>query len=194
MNKKPSTYLLFAMTLCLSLSAQSEDYVIDTKGMHAFIQFKVKHLGFSWLLGRFNKFDGTFSYDEKQADKSKVQVNIDLASLDSNHAERDKHLRSKKFFDVSRYPNASFISSGYEDKGDGKGILKGEFKLRGVSQEITIEVQQVGAGQDPWGGYRRGFEGHTIVHLSDYKMTEGNRLGPQAEDVELDLFIEGIRQ
>ncbi len=194
MIKKTFTYLLFGISLCLSVTAQAEDYVIDTKGMHASIEFKVKHLGYSWLSGRFNKFDGTFSYDEKNPEKNKVQINIDVASLDSNHAERDKHLHSKDFFDVDKYPKASFVSTGYINKGNGKGILKGKLKLRGVTKDIAIDVQQIGAGNDPWGGYRRGFMGQTILHLSDYNMAKANILGPVAEKVELALYIEGIRK
>jgi len=194
MIKKIFTYLLLGISLCLSATAQAEDYVIDTKGMHAFIEFKVKHLGYSWLLGRFNKFDGTFSYDEKNPEKSKVQINVDIASLDSNHAERDKHLRSKDFFNVSKYPKASFVSLGYVNKGNGNGILTGKFTLRGVTKDIAIDVQQIGAGKDPWGGYRRGFMGKTTLHLSDYNMAKANILGPAAENVELALYIEGIRK
>jgi len=194
MIRKYFTYILFSMVFFLASVAHAEDYVIDTKGMHAFIQFKIKHLGYSWLLGRFNRFDGTFSFDKQNQKNNKVRVNIDVASLDSNHAERDKHLRSKRFFDVRKYPRATFESTAYEDRGNGKGILQGKFTLRGVTKEITIDVQQIGAGKDPWGGYRRGFAGHTTLHLSDYQMAEGKILGPVAENVELSLYVEGIRK
>jgi len=191
---KTFRYTLLAMAFCLSATVQAEDYVIDTKGMHAAIGFKIKHLGFSWLLGRFNKFDGSFSYDEKNPKSNKVQVNVDVTSLDSNHAERDKHLRSKKFFDANKYPLATFVSTSYKDKGNGKGILKGKFTLRGVTKAISINVQQIGTGKDPWGGYRRGFEGRTTLHLSDYQMADAKMLGAVAENVELNLFIEGVRK
>ena len=175
-------------------SAAPEHYVIDTEGMHAFITFRVQHLGFSWLEGRFNRFSGAFDYDEANPANNRVQVEIDVASLDSNHAERDKHLRSERFFDVRKYPKASFVSTAWEDLGGGKARLKGRFTLRGVTQDITIDVQQIGSGRDPWGGFRRGFEGTTVLKLSDYKMKEGHVLGPVAEDVRVWLSIEGIRQ
>jgi len=194
MIHKAFVYTLLSLVFFITSVAQAEDYVIDTKGMHAFIEFKVKHLGYSWLLGRFNHFDGTFSYDEKNQKNNKLQINIDVASLDSNHAERDKHLRSKRFFDVKKYPKATFESTAYDDKGNGKGVLHGMFTLRGVTKNIAIDVQQIGAGKDPWGGYRRGFEGHTTLHLSNYQMAEGKILGPVAENVELYLFVEGIRK
>lgn len=186
-----------ALILALAVATPAlaaENYVIDTAKNHAFIQFKIKHLGFSWLLGRFNTFEGSFSFDEATAANNKVSVDIDVASIDTNHAERDKHLRSPDFFDVDKFPRASFVSTGYEARGDGKGVLRGNLTLRGITKEIAIDVSQVGAGDDPWGGYRRGFEGTTTLHLSDYNMVKGGMLGPAAENVELFLSVEGIRQ
>ncbi len=189
---------LFSLALLFSLGATTaqavEHYVIDTKGMHAFITFKVKHLGYSWLSGRFNRFSGEFDYDEANPANNRVRLEIDVASIDTNHAERDKHLRSERFFDVKKFPKARFVSTGWEDHGNGKATLKGRFTLRGITKDISIDVSQVGAGKDPWGGFRRGFEGTTTLHLSDYKMKEGHILGPVAEDIEIWLSIEGVRQ
>jgi len=178
----------------LSTTAQAEDYNFDIKGQHAFIQFKIKHLGYSWLLGSFQKFDGQFSFDDAHPENNKVSVSIDVASLDTNHAERNKHLRSADFFDVEKYPTATFTSTSYEDKGHDTGIVHGTLNLRGVNKDIAIEVKQIGTGPDPWGGYRRGFEGHTTLHLSDYNMKKGGMLGAAAENVEIFLSIEGVRQ
>jgi polyisoprenoid-binding protein YceI len=183
------------LSLAFTLPAQAaEDYVIDTKGQHAFIQFKIKHLGYSWLIGNFNTFNGSFHYDEANPANNSINIDIDVASLFSNHAERDKHLRSADFFDVAKFPKASFVSTGYEDKGDGKGVLKGDLTLRGITREVTIDVNQIGTGKDPWGGYRRGFEGHTTLHLSDYNMAKAAMLGPVAENVEMYFSFEGVRQ
>ncbi len=180
--------------LLMTVPAMAENYVIDTQNHHAFIQFKVKHLGYSWLLGRFDAFKGTFSFDAKHPENNSVKIVIDTSSIDTNHAKRDKHLRSSDFFDVTKYPTATFASTSYEDKGNGKGVLRGILHLHGVTKKIDIDVDQVGTGSDPWGGYRRGFEGHTTLHLSDYHMPFAPKLGPVSEDVELYLSIEGIRQ
>ncbi|HID44514.1 MAG TPA: hypothetical protein EYP34_01995, partial [Chromatiaceae bacterium] len=142
----------------------------------------------------FNKFEGEFSYDGKRPETNRVKVSIDVASLDSNHAERDKHLRSKRFFDVGKFPEASFVSTAWEQKGDGKAVLKGNFTLRGITKEIAIDVSDVGNGPDPWGGYRRGFEGSTVLHLSDWNMKEAKILGDAAEDIHVYLSIEGVRK
>lgn len=183
--------LAFSM-LALSTVASAEEYDIDNKGAHASIQFKIKHLGYSWLVGRFNTFDGSFTYDEKNPSASKIEVNIDPASVDSNHAERDKHLRSEDFFYVSKYPTAKFVSTAFKDKGNGKATLEGNLTLRGVTKPVSIEVEQIGTGKDPWGGYRRGFSGSTMLTLKDFGIPKD--LGPASREVELFLSIEGIRR
>ena len=89
--------LLIAGALFLSVSSsvmQAADYVVDTKGAHASINFKIQHLGYSWLTGRFDKFSGTFSYDSKNVSDSKIEMIIDTTSVNSNHAGRDKHIKS----------------------------------------------------------------------------------------------------
>ncbi|PYE31383.1 polyisoprenoid-binding protein YceI [Idiomarina fontislapidosi] len=178
----------------LAAPAVAEDYVIDTEGQHAFIQFKIKHLGYSWLLGRFNDFEGKFSYDEANPSNASVEVTIDTASIDTNHAERDKHLRSDDFLNTSEYAEATFVSTRYVPDSDdaNEGTLYGNFTLNGVTKEIAIDVEQVGAGEDPWGGFRRGFEGEVDLTLADYNIDYN--LGPEAKEVELYLSIEGVRQ
>lgn len=193
------TFTALALTIALGISsfnaqAATEQYTIDTEGMHAFVTFKVKHLGYSWLEGHFNKFSGDFSYDEANPANNRVKMDIDVKSLDSNHAERDKHLRSERFFDSKKFPDASFVSTGWIDNGNGKATLKGKFTLRGVTKDIELAVSQIGGGKDPWGGFRRGFEATTTLHLSDYNMKEAKILGPAAENVELWIAIEGVRK
>lgn len=183
--------LAAALVLSFAMPAHADRYVIDTKGAHAFIQFKIQHLGYSWLSGRFNTFEGAFEYDEKKPNESSVKVNIDTASVDSNHAARDKHLRSKDFLEVDKFPQASFVSTSFAE--DGKNItLKGKFTLHGVTKDIVIKGHHVGAGADPWGGFRRGFEGSTTIALKDYNILMN--LGPASQDVQLTLSVEGIRQ
>jgi len=171
---------------------QAADYVIDTMKAHAFIQFRIQHLGYSWLLGRFNDFSGKFSYDEANPDAASVEVRIETGSIDSNHAERDKHLRGEDFLDVDRYPQAVFVSTGYRENPDKSAILSGNLTLHGVTRPVQIDVEPVGHGPDPWGGYRMGFTGTTRLKLADYGIDYD--LGPASREVDLFLSIEGIRQ
>jgi len=184
-----------AATLAVSFaspSAQAADYVIDTKGAHASIQFRVQHLGYSWLYGRFNTFDGAFSYDAANPGASKVNVTIDTASVDSNHAERDKHLRGADFLDVDQFPKAAFVSTAINVNADGSAKISGEFTFHGVTKPITLDVKKMGEGQDPWGGYRAGFEGSTTITMADYGLTYN--LGPASTQAEIILTLEGVRQ
>ena len=180
-----------AAAIVLPGQALAENYIIDTKGAHAFIQFRIQHLGYSWLSGRFNTFTGKFSYDEKNPGAAKIEVDIDPASIDSNHAERDKHLRNEDFLTVDKFGTATFKSTKYTGTAE-EGTLEGELTLMGVTKPIAIKVKKLGEGKDPWGGYRRGFEGTTRFALADYGVDYN--LGPASKDVELYLSIEGIRK
>lgn len=183
---------LLAVGILLSSTSQAADYVVDTRGMHAAVQFRVKHLGYSWLHGRFNDFSGQFSFDESNPSGAKIAINIETTSLDSNHAERDKHLRSDDFLDTSEFPEASFVSTSSSLDEHGNGSVTGNFTLRGITKPITIIVSSVGAGDDPWGGFRRGFEGTTEFQLKDFGIDYD--LGPASASVYLTLSVEGIRQ
>jgi polyisoprenoid-binding protein YceI len=190
--KKIITGLALGSIMALSGTLQAADYVIDKEGAHAFINFKISHLGFSWLYGRFNDFDGTFSWDADKPEASQVQVNINTASVDSNHAERDKHLRSDDFLNVEAHPQATFRSTGVEMTGDDTARVAGELTLNGVTNPVVLDARFMGEGEDPWGSYRAGFEGTTRLVLRDYNIDYD--LGPTAHEVELLLTIEGIRQ
>ncbi|MFC3154269.1 YceI family protein [Gilvimarinus japonicus] len=192
--KKTLAGVIIASSAVAASSSMAADYVIDTKGAHASINFQVQHLGYSWLLGRFNNFNGDFSYDPKNVEASSINVTIDTTSVDSNHAERDKHLRGSDFLEVEKYPEAKFVSKRISDIDDGgeEFDIVGDLTLHGVTKEITIEVEKVGEGKDPWGGYRVGFEGEAEIRMKDFGITKD--LGPASQVVELTLHIEGIRQ
>jgi polyisoprenoid-binding protein YceI len=183
---------ILAGAIAVSSPAAAADYAIDTKGQHAAITFRVNHLGFSWIMGRFDKFSGTFSFDDKAPDASKVKVEIDTASVNTNHGERDKHLRSPDFLDVEKFPKATFESTSVKPAGDGKATITGKLTLHGVTKEIAIDAQHVGGGADPWGGYRDGFTGTTKITLADFGITK--ELGPATKDVTLTLDLEGVQQ
>ncbi|MCL1123044.1 YceI family protein [Shewanella surugensis] len=187
---------LLSMALSTSLLfggvAQASDYVIDTQGAHASIEFRVSHLGYSFVVGRFNEFEGDFSFDKNKVSDAKVNVVINTASVDSNHAERDKHLRGSDFLNTGKFPKASFSSTSVVDKGQGNFIINGDFTLNGVTKPLAITAHEIGEGNDPWGGYRAGFEGSTEFALKDYNIKMD--LGPASSHVKLDLVIEGIKK
>ena len=170
-------------------ASQAADYRIDAG--HSFVQFKVSHIGVSWMIGTFDTLSGSFKYDPDAGPGGQsISVEIDTASVDTGHAERDKHLRSADFLNVDAFPTATFVSTGYEGDAEG-GTMTGDLTLHGVTKPIAIAVKTVGEGKDPWGGYRAGFEGTVSLTRKDFGM--GYNLGPAAESMELFLFIEGIR-
>lgn len=173
--------------------AQADDYVIDTEGQHAFVQFKINHLGFSYILGSFESFDGQFHYDPDNLEASSVSMEVDINSLNTNNAERDKHFLSDDFLDAGQYPTATFTSTGFEPTGDDEGIVTGELSLHGETREIEMPVTLVGEGDDPWGGYRAGFEGSTTLTLADFNIDMSD-FPEVMHDLELYVTFEGIRQ
>lgn len=191
MKVAPLFSALLGAAVVFTTPAAAAEYVIDTAKAHASITFRIQHLGFSWLTGRFDDFSGNFSYDESKPENSKVKVEINTDSVNTNHAERDKHLRGKDFLDVAKYPKAIFESTAVKVDGD-KATIVGNLTLHGVTKEIEIAAAPVGGGKDPWGGFRQGFTGTTSIPLKDFGIDFN--LGPASEAVDLTLDIEGIRQ
>ena len=171
-------------------TTRAAEYRIDPA--HSFIQFKISHLGYSWMIGTFDKLSGDFTFDPSAGPAGqKISVEIDTTSIDTSHAERDKHLRSADFLNVEKFPKATFVSTAYEGDAQG-GTMKGNLTRMGVTKPIAFDVKKVGEGDDPWGGYRAGFEGNTTLKRSDFGA--GRSLGPASESMDLFLFIEGIRK
>lgn len=188
---KKLSILLFGVLLAIGLSrpAAAAEYAIDTDGMHASITFRVSHLGFSWIHGRFDDFEGTFTFDEKNPAATKISVRIDPASINTNHAGRDNHLRSKDFLNVDAYPEARFESTSVTVTGDNSARVRGNLTLHGVTKEIEITAQYVGGGKDPWGGYRQGFTGVARFNPNDFGAGNG-----WVNEIIMTLDIEGIRK
>ena len=178
--------------LLISGPVIAADYKIDTSGKHAFIQFKVSHLGYSYVLGDFPDFEGSFSYDADNPNASSVTLTIDTTTVDTRHAKRNVHIRGSDFLDVKKFPSATFVSNSYEDQGGGNGILKGDLTLHGATRAIEVPVSKIGEGKDPWGGYRAGFEGNVTITMADFGIDYN--LGPASRTVDIYFSIEGIRQ
>lgn len=192
-TKKHLAAVLIAGAGMLSLPTLADDYVIDTKGAHASINFSVTHLGFSTLTGRFNTFSGEFTYDPANLAASSVNVTINTNSVDTNHAERDKHLRTPEFLNVEKNPKSTFVSKKVVLGSDKNSFdLVGDFTLNGVTKSITIAAKKIGEGKDPWGGQRAGFSGTTEIFLKDFKIE--SKFIPDSESIKLALFIEGVKK
>lgn len=169
--------------------AAEEKYKIDPT--HSFVTFSIAHLGYSLLQGRFDTIEGSFLLDTDKSEGAAIQATVATASINSNHAERDKHLRGKDFLDVDKFPQATFQSRRIVSQGD-KTVVDGDLTLHGVTRPVTFEAKMIGGGPDPWGGFRRGYAGTLRIKRADYGVSYN--LGPAAEEMDLGLYIEGIRQ
>jgi len=196
MLPKTLAALTMGFTLLTAGQVMAADYVIDKEGQHAFIDLKVKHLEYSFITGTFRDLDGTFSFDPARPEDSKVEVNVRTASLFTNHTERDKHLRDKEYLNVDEFPDARFVSTGVKLTGnnaDGQltADVTGDLTLSGVTKSIVVKSTFLGEGDDPWGGYRAGFEGTTSILREDFGQT--GQLSPGSSRIELYITFEGIR-
>lgn len=181
----------FALAMTAMPAAAAEQYAIDES--HTFVTFEVSHIGYAWMPGTFNDVSGTFTYDPDNRANSSAQFTVKTNSLDTNHAKRDKHLRSEEFFNVSKWPEATFKSTAYEPTGEDTAILRGDLTIKGTTKTVELEVRELAAREDPWGDFRRAFTATTEIDMRDFNVDEYG-LPEVSQTVELRIAVEGLRQ
>ncbi|CAH2031884.1 YceI family protein [Trichlorobacter ammonificans] len=153
--------------LSLPTLSQAATWTIDQE--HSSIAFKVRHLMVANVKGLFEKFKGTVVIDENDITRSKVEVSIDTASINTNVAKRDEHLRSPDFFDVAKYPAMTFVSTKVVKAGTGKLKVTGDLTLHGVTREVVLDVEGPSKeSKDPWGNLRSGATASAKVNRKDF--------------------------
>ena len=178
-----------AATLLMILPALAADsYQIDP--VHSEVSFRIRHLGIAKVYGRFSKFAGTITLDEKDLSKSGVDVSIEAASVNTDNAMRDKDLLSANFFDTGKYPLLTFKSVAVKEVSKGNLEVLGDFTLHGTTRRITIPVVSTGSVSTPK-GVRAGFEGTLTLSRYDYGMNYMS--GVVGEDVTITLGIEAVK-
>jgi polyisoprenoid-binding protein YceI len=160
--------------------------------VHSSIEFTVRHLLVSKVRGRFTRWSGAFQYDEKNPTVSSVDVQIDVASVDTHEPQRDAHLRSGDFFEVEKHPQITFKSTGVEAKSAGALALRGDLTIRGVTRPVVLDVELGGHVKDPWGNDRVGFSATTSIDRKDFGITFNQALdvGGLALGEKVDIAIE----
>lgn len=157
---------------------------------HADIVFMVSHFGFSDTIGRFNKAEGTIVMDDQDLAGSSIELVIDAASIDTNHAKRDEHLRSPDFFNVTEYPTITFESAAIEKTGENKAEVTGDLTMHGTTRPVTLEVTLNKLAPHPVPDYEgvmtAGFSARGTIRRSDF----GIDLFAPAVGDEVDLIIE----
>jgi polyisoprenoid-binding protein YceI len=140
-------------------------YVVDKA--HSEVQFQVRHL-ITKVRGRFSDFTGTIDLDEARPDRSRVSFVAQAASVDTNQADRDTHLKSDDFFAVEKFPTLTFSSSRIIDRGSNQFDVAGELTIRGVTQSIVLPVSFLGKARDPWGNEKLAFETEVTIDRKEF--------------------------
>lgn len=165
---------------------------------HSLIGFAVEHLEISLVEGRFNDFVGKINYNDKDITKSTVEFSAKIASIDTEIAPRDEHLRSADFFDAAKYPEMTFKSTAIKSNGKNKYLLIGDLSIKGVTRSVELPFTFTGAVKDPWGGTRFGIEAGTTINRRDFGINYGNALAAGGLDVgnevAIRLRLEAVKQ
>lgn len=165
---------------------------------HSTAEFKVKHMMISNVKGRFSGISGAVTWDENDITKSSVEARIDAASITTNDAQRDGHLKSADFFDVEKYPELLFHSTGIKRTGEEELSVTGQLTIHGVTQPVTFRVEGPTApAKDPWGSLRIGLSAVAKINRKDFGLTWNAALETGGilvgEDVTLTLDVQFVK-
>ena len=178
-------------TTATDLTTLTGDYTLDTA--HSRVGFLARHAMVTKVRGLFKEFDGHLHIDGSDPNRSSAEVTIQVASIDSQQADRDNHLRSADFFDVANYPTITFKSTKAEQVDGDSYRLTGDLTIKGITHPVALELAFVGATDDPWGSFRIGFEGSVVVNRRDWGLSwnmpldTGGLLVSEKITIELDI-------
>ena len=149
------------------------DYTLDVS--HSRLGFVARHAMVTKVRGQFGAFTGTATINEATPADSKVDLSIDVTTVETGSADRDGHLKSGDFFDTETYPNITFVSTDVARSGN-DWTITGDLTIKDVTKPVTIEFEQTGSARDPFGNLRVGFEGALALKRSDWALTWNTRL------------------
>ena len=171
MGKKVAALMLgFALLSVPALYAA--EYEIDTA--HSHVGFSIRHIA-TKVKGSFGQFEGTFSFDEKNPAASKVNVTLKTASVNTSNEKRDAHLKTADFFDVDKFPLATFVSKKVTSAGKGKFKAEGDLTLHGITKSVTLKVEHLGT-ENAFGSQIAGFTATTRIKRKDFGFDLGKAL------------------
>lgn len=190
---------LIAPALLLTQFAMGQAKVADgaykIDKTHSKVGFEISHLVVSTVDGKFKDFDGMITIDSK-LEKSKVEINIKAASIDTAEADRDKHLIGPDFFDTAKFDKLTFKSKKVSGTPEALKV-EGDLTIHGVTKPVTLDAKYTGAVKDPWGNERIAFKATTKVNRQDFglKWSKAVELGPVVGDeVTIDIKVEAIKE
>ena len=169
-------------------------WAIDTS--HSQVGFTVRHMVFAKVRGEFKQWSAELELGDDLS-ASKVNVEIETASIFTNEEKRDGHLRSADFFDSEKFPKMTFVSKRVEKSG-GDLRLVGDLTIRGTTHEVTLEVEETGRGKDPWGQDRVGFAAKTTIDRTKWGLTWNAALEAGgvlvSEKVDISIAIQAVKK
>jgi len=179
--------MLLAMTALPAL-VSAATWNIDPD--HTSVGFKIRHLMVSNVKGAFDRHSGVVDLDEKDITKSRVDVTIETASINTNVQKRDEHLRSADFFDVAKYPTMTFTSKKVAKGSNGQLNVAGDLTIRGITREVVLAVDPLsGESKDPWGNIRIGTSASAKINRKDFGLTWNKALETGGVVVGDEVFI-----
>ena len=194
MIRKIALFSVLVAAASAAFVARAENFKVDTG--HSTVGFKVKHLVISTVNGRFNKFDGTFSFDEKTKTFKDVKLAIDVSSIDTNEPDRDKHLKSGDFFDAAKFATITLDLASVKLGAGNKATAKAKLKIRDVEKEVPFKISFGGTANDPWGNRRLAVTAEAKINRKDFGVSWNKSLDHGgvmvSEDVELVFEGEAI--
>jgi polyisoprenoid-binding protein YceI len=148
----------------LTATTTKTKWVLDST--HSELVFKVKHLMITNVKGEFRKFNAAIEGEDFT--KSPIHVTIDAGSVYTNDDNRDGHLKAADFFDVENHPEISFEGSSFKKLSDEKYQLKGKLTIKGITNEVNLDVEFGGINKDPWGNEKAGFSINGKINRKDW--------------------------
>ncbi|TLS52563.1 YceI family protein [Paenibacillus antri] len=165
---------------------------------HSSVDFSIKHMMISKVKGTFTSFDALIEADPQDLTTANISFTVDLASVNTNNADRDNHLRSADFFDVENQPQLTFVAKSIRKTGDGEYNVTGDLTLHGVTRLETFAVTFEGEGKDPWGNEKVGFSANGSLKRSDYGLTWNAALETGGflvgDDVKVSIELQAVKQ
>jgi polyisoprenoid-binding protein YceI len=158
---------LFTILAVISINAQTK-WTIDKA--HSKVQFAVTHLIISEVNGLFKSFDGSIEASNSDFTDAKINFTVNVASINTENDGRDKHLKSDDFFNADKFPSITFKGKSLKKIDDKNYKLTGDFTIRDVTKEITLDVVYNGSIKDPWGNTKAGFKILGEINRFDYNL------------------------
>lgn len=178
----------------LSLPVIAADFALDNS--HSSVGFNVKHLMISNVKGKFNAFDGNFTYNEKSKTLTKLEGAVDTATIDTDVQKRDEHLKSADFFDVAKYPKMNFVMTKYTALKGGKAKIAGNLTIKNTTKPVIFDAEVSNAVQDPWGGTRVGVAMNAKINRKDFGLNWNKALETGGfvvgDEIKINVELEGI--